>query len=160
MPINNWFYLRKDTTIKVDTITSPSDTYVPIAAVDSPPTCNIISVENLKDSVTGYKKFVGLLSQFGASAPTINVEMENNLGTASTSYISTGSYKLTFDDLAGVPYGQVAVFISNGTGISNAGIIEAWYDGNDYVLIKSYDAAGTLSNAKLNQATIEVRIYS
>lgn len=108
-----------------------------------------------------YTKFVGSITQIGASAPSINFELENDLGTASTQYVSAGIYTLTFTSLAGVPADKVAVFIQNGTSIfASGGSVEAWYDGNDYILIRSYNSSGVLANNPIYNASIEVRIYS
>lgn len=108
-----------------------------------------------------YTKFVGSLTQIGAAAPTINFELENDLGTASTQYVSAGIYTLTFTSLVGVSADKVAVFITNGTSIFAAGgSVEAWYDGNDYILIRSYNSSGVLANNPIYNASIEVRIYS
>lgn len=161
MPIKNWFYLRKDTTIKVDTITSPSDTYVPIAAVDSPPTCNIISVENLKSSIYGYDKFVGIISQLTTSNPIISNVLENTLGSPSTSRIGVGEYTITLPGLSvATYYGDVVVFVTNGTGLTPGGYVEAIYGGSGYVTLKTYNSSGVLSDSVLASCSIEIRYYS
>lgn len=65
---------------------------------------------------------------------------------------NVGEYEVTADDT----YTDGVVFITNGLG---DGFVTAFFNGTDKILIKSYDAAGTLSDGIIKDASIMIKLY-
>lgn len=108
-----------------------------------------------------YKKYVALLSQSGAVAPTI-VVLETTMSSGITStYLAVGEYKLVSN---GEFTANKTFVMVNQTGLSSVGvqpIILANRIGNNEILIQVADTLGTgyLDNI-LVDSQIEIRVYS
>jgi hypothetical protein len=103
-----------------------------------------------------YKVFTALVSQADANAPTMTI-LENTLsGTPVFSYDDVGEYNLTL----------ASEFVNNKTvvitkliiGFNQANSYLAERVSNDVVEVKSY-ATGTLSNSRLSNSYLEIRVY-
>lgn len=108
-----------------------------------------------------YKKYVALLTQSGATAPTV-VELETTMSSGITSsYYLVGEYKL----LSNAEFTANKTFVMiNQTGLSMTGtqaIILANRIGNSEILIQVADTMGTgyMDNVLLD-TQIEIRVYS
>ena len=108
-----------------------------------------------------YKKYVALLTQSGATAPTV-VELETTMSSGITSsYYLVGEYKL----LSNAEFTANKTFVMiNQTGLSMIGtqaIILANRIGNSEILIQVADTMGTgyMDNVLLD-TQIEIRVYS
>jgi hypothetical protein len=106
--------------------------------------------------VRPYKVFTALVSQADTGAPTMTI-LENTLsGTPVFSYDDVGEYELT---LAGEFVNNKTVVITKLIiGFNQANSYLAERVSNDVVEVKSY-ATGTLSNSRLSNSYLEIRIY-
>lgn len=106
-----------------------------------------------------YRVYTAILKQISTNAPTPTV-LENTLGfTPSWSYVSTGYYKL--NETGGFPNGRTICFISMGTPAVGAASHDIrWFRSNDDEISVQTLANGVLTNADLNDASFELRIYN
>lgn len=115
----------------------------------------IDAVNALSGNVTPPRKYVAILNQSGTNAPVATI-LENTLGFVPVwSYTSTGIYHLTY--AGGFPTeAKVAFFIISTAWNHQVGIY--WNSVND---IECYTAtfAGVYANTKLDDNTVEIRIY-
>lgn len=101
-----------------------------------------------------FKKWVGLISQAGTSAPTAIV-LENEL---------SGAIVWTYDDVGSYIGTLAGEFIDQKTGVlitSSAGTnqVACSVSATDEILIETFVADGTLTNTKLSQTMLEIRVY-
>ena len=109
-----------------------------------------------------YKSYVAIISQGGTGAPTATV-LENSLGgTVSWSRSNTGEYSATTSGLFTISKTVIFMQVSGSLG-SNWGIqyVVGALDVNTiYLLTQLGDSSSTNRDGILNQAPIEIRVYT
>lgn len=104
------------------------------------------------------KRWVGIISQDGTSAPSIDREQENTLGVINTGYSSVGIFTLNAPDF--LFQGNATVFFmgqnSNAAGLSH---IMAEANNSETLTIYSYNASNVLANSKISSMSITIEVY-
>lgn len=129
---------------------------------------SIISAAAAADK--GYAEFVCLLTQSGATAPTVTVIKNEISENVSTSYVSAGVYNLVFGSISTTLKGAGALPASNGSlnitlqngnyidPITTALWFEAYRSDDARIAIESYDGTD-LTDGLLVGAMLQVRLY-
>jgi hypothetical protein len=114
--------------------------------------------ELYENSELGYKVYTALLSQSGTDAPTA-VVLENTIGgTVTFSYNDVGNYYAT---LTGA-FVNNKTFVIIGTAYELGGGYHNYAnrDGNNDILIQSFQDTDAPTNNLLSKTAFEIRVYS
>ena len=106
-----------------------------------------------------YLVYTALMEQTGTNAPTVIEAFTNTLGEALTwTYDAIGVYSgVANGDI--FPEGKTIMLITMGVGVGlNKSLQGGWESGEDYVVIKSYNGAGSAADIGA-QFQIEIRVY-
>lgn len=110
-------------------------------------------------SVSGFvmvnsgRSFIGNITQSGTSAPTITSFINTTGSTFTTSYTSVGTYKITASS---------AIFDATNTWImvtNGEAHIEMYRNTSTEIIVKTYNASGTLTNGLITKKSFEIRLY-
>lgn len=140
----------------------------PIVFTTSTTLPSIVSAAAAADK--GYAEFVCLLTQSGATAPTVTVIKNEISENVTASYVSTGTYQLIFGSISTTlkgagnfpaSNGSLNITLQNGNyvdTITTALWFEAYRTSDARIAIESYDGAG-LTDGLLVEAMLQVRLY-
>jgi len=118
----------------------------------------------------GYAEFVCLLTQSGATAPTVTVIKNEISENVTASYVSAGTYQLIFGSISTTlkgagnfpaSNGSLNITLQNGNyvdTITTALWFEAYRTSDARIAIESYDGTD-LTNGLLVEAMLQVRLY-
>jgi hypothetical protein len=102
-----------------------------------------------------YQRYVALVSQSGVSNPTSVIkENTTSFPFPTWAYFTQGVYYI--NGLTTIDVNRIVIFVTKDA--NTAGYATAYWDGGT-VILKTYNAAGALTNGLLNKASIELRIY-
>lgn len=105
-----------------------------------------------------YNRFYIKISQSGTSAPTIDRQIKNDLGSSPVaSYVGVGTYDLTFG--SGV-FGADTTKLMKWAEVNSGGSTTyIRITTSTAMRLNTYDGSGTLANNILNETTVCVRVY-
>ena len=106
-------------------------------------------------NLRNYSRYYVKISQGLTNPPSVDQELENDLGTPSISYISTGRYRFEFAAGTFPTANKVALFSSD----IIFGFMDITISTDARLDVDTYDTAGSLTNNLLSGTDMFIRVY-
>lgn len=119
--------------------------------------CKKKEVEKQNTETKGYKFYSCLITQQEENDPVVTVLGENTIGKIVWTRLNIGVYRATLKDA--FPVGKTFVVTSLSSITNEVSTITWGSISPNYIEFKSFNYDGVLSDSKLINASIEIRVY-
>lgn len=146
-------------TLSIGTVTTlPAGSSATATITGSSPvqTLNLGIPEGASGGAGNYLKYVGSVSQIGTNNPVVTIKETTLAVTPTWTRFNTGFYYWNAVVYAGLAPSRVLTFFTKDGATAGYGV--GYYDGSG-ITIKTYNAAGALTDGLMTNSAIEVRIY-
>lgn len=140
----------------VTTLAAGSSATATITGASPVQTLNLGIPQGASGGAGNYLKYVGSVFQVGTNNPVVTVKETTLAVTPTWTRFNTGFYYWNAIAYAGLAPSRVLTFFTKDGATAGYGV--GYYDGSG-ITIKTYNAAGALTDGLMTNSAIEVRIY-
>jgi len=140
----------------VTTLPAGSSATATITGSSPVQTLNLAIPQGASGGAGNYLKYVGSVSQTGTNNPVVTIKETTLAVTPTWTRFNTGFYYWNAIAYAGLAPSRVLTFFTKDGATAGYGV--GYYDGSG-ITIKTYNAAGALTDGLMTNSAIEVRIY-
>jgi hypothetical protein len=140
----------------VTTLPAGSSATATITGSSPVQTLNLAIPQGASGGAGNYLKYVGSVSQIGTNNPVVTIKETTLAVTPTWTRFNTGFYYWNAIAYAGLAPSRVLTFFTKDGATAGYGV--GYYDGAG-ITIKTYNAAGALTDGLMTNSAIEVRIY-